>query len=158
MKKERLRKLAKYMDKLRVTTSLKFDMGAWFIALRDENLAPARVKKTVQVIKGKPTVVTECPVVKENFCKTSACLLGHAAMMPEFNKLGLKITTPQYYSAPTVVLEDDDEGTIVEAAAGRIFFDLDVIQAKALFFGNWDTPREAAAAVRRLIATGSPVK
>lgn len=99
-----------------------------------------------------------CVIVEDNFCNTSACVLGHAALIPEFKKLGLGI---KFYTHGQLSADSAVGGDVVLSAgghryfgvdAGKVFFGLTDGEAKALFHGNWSTPKEAAKVVEALVA------
>lgn len=142
MNVEKLNKLAKYLDRLPVKEGvLEFDMGHWFHRLEGDD-------------KPEKIVVRNGVCVEEGFCGTSACMLGHAALMPENVEQGLMIggrnTIVLRAKNGTVKATDDD--------AGAKFFGLTQDQAAFLFFGAWDTPKEGAEAIRLLIKAGGKVK
>lgn len=75
----------------------------------------------------------------EDFCSTSACVLGHAALMPEFQKLGLKVrmydTTTGDIPRPAGV----DFDKYSDYSAGKHFFELTDFEANALFYAPADS-------------------
>lgn len=87
-------------------------------------------------------------VLEEGFCKTAACVLGHAALMPEFVKKGLHVDMKN----ETVVLKDSLGDVVAsELEAGQEFFELTKNQARYLFLGPWGSPKKAAQAIRDLM-------
>jgi hypothetical protein len=70
----------------------------------------------------------------ENFCGTTACALGHAAMDPEFRRDGLSLEWERNENGyrAAVVLKDHDE--LRGAAAGAEFFGLTQNEASFVFY------------------------
>lgn len=106
--------------------------------------------------------------VYHNKCGTVACAMGHAAMMPEFQALGLSLT---YHSPPHLAsIQFRRNGELYyDAVAAQHFFDLAGEQVKSLFFPTGymhmhgrchpnpqPGPKDVAAKIRRLVAGAAP--
>lgn len=73
----------------------------------------------------------------KTMCKTACCVLGHAATVPEFKKLGLKWTG---YKNPWTTITTWSI-TFDDAAyqdAGEKFFGLSHVESEKLFFSGYD--------------------
>lgn len=69
-------------------------------------------------------------------CKTVACALGHAAMMPEFQALGLVLGKMTYEHFGNMLEFHHDGTTHFRAEAAQFFFDLTREQVYSLFFSS----------------------
>ena len=112
-------------------------------------------------------------VLDEGFCGSTACVLGHAALIKEFNEQGLYVAvgvSGSQRGKGDVVYEKN--GVIVDGwNAGAEFFELHPDHANALFYGmnrqaarslykegsddscGKITPQEAAAGLRKYVET-----
>lgn len=97
----------------------------------------------------------------EHFCGTSACVLGHAALMPEFQELGLDVEMGARYGllhpAPVGVMF----GKHTDYDAGKAFFNLTAFEANALFLtteshSSYNTPDFRAGVIVSLIRMAHP--
>lgn len=136
MNVQRLKELAKLLHSIKVTDEVDFDMGGW-------------VTKTLfcgglKVKQGKVEI-------EEGFCKTSACILGHAAMHKPFITQGLKAVFKPSYASDEVVSGEVQYRGKKAFEAGAAFFGLDQYDAEGLFNGGFRTPKQGAIAVERLI-------
>jgi hypothetical protein len=138
--KERLLKLAKYLNSLKITPEVKYDQNNWGVM----NFKPSELK-----------VGPKCEV-KEGFCKTSACALGHAALMPEFQRLGLHVEWREGYSTngtrtynASIRLKGSDETD--EFRVGAKFFGLSEHQAHIIFGSGSMNSKEKAAQIRKMV-------
>lgn len=143
MNKERLLKLAKYLGSLKVSKTTVYDQNNWGIL----NFKANELK-----VAG-----SKCEI-KEGFCKTSACALGHAALMPEFNKAGLSVE----WLESSALVDDGSKrfvakiklrgyDTTDEFAIGAIFFGLTPFQAEKLFGPGSMNPKDKAAQIRKMV-------
>lgn len=124
MQVERLKKLRARLARLRPSKHRQFSMNYWFKAALDEEAKP----------KFKVLADGTCKVVgfeTKPVCGSAACALGHAALMPEFRKLGLKL-----------VYENNVDGEVLgtvkyrgqeDQYAGAAFFGLTLQEAHMLF-------------------------
>jgi hypothetical protein len=80
-------------------------------------------------------------------CGSTACALGHAATMPEFRKLGLKLRRNISLRGNGIVeLKFKRHGVYYEARneqAAKIFFKLDQGEVEYLFYPDWDGEGES---------------
>lgn len=125
--KARLRKLADYLSKLKPDAHRKFDMGSWF-------------ETTIEKIKVNPKTGV-CTTV----CGTSACALGHAALIPEFQKAGLRL-----------VVNKDGSGHVryrgaTGTEAAETFFGLIHFHSELLFGGIPSTPKKKAREILEVL-------
>jgi hypothetical protein len=166
MHKPRLLKLASFLENTEFKGAKKFDMDTW---------GELRIKKVIE----KPTSSgfhlgsSEVTASRREFkCDTVACALGWATTIPEFSKLGLKMT---WFNDPSAIDEldkgDEISGEVkfgnsyssIEAASK--FFDIDIDQANNIFGADQDnygipynrriTPQMVAAKIRKLVRTGN---
>jgi hypothetical protein len=124
--KARLEKLADYLSKLKPDNHRKFDMTTWF--------------ETDVKVKVNPKT-GECTTV----CGTSACALGHAALIPEFQRAGLKLLVDSE-GAGCVSYRGYKGGN-----AAMEFFGLNWIEASDLFDSRTCTPKKKAEQIRRVL-------
>jgi hypothetical protein len=115
LRKRRLKLLVKYLRNLPRTR--KFNQAVWAEHKLDGHAPPS-----------------------ENFCGTSACVLGHAAMIPAFRRAGLKLrwdknTTENVWSAMVCY------GRSKDGDAGKRFFGLSCSESHDLFIDSWRSPR-----------------
>lgn len=136
---QRLAKLARYM---KTVDEDQFYLGNWI----DGNYN--NLPKLVDVVNAeiRPGHIVTQEVLHS--CGTTACLLGHAATMPEFRKRGLKLIIRSYHYYGVVknvsravirgevVLRDEHTNLIIaydSIRAGQYFFGLDYQEALELF-------------------------
>lgn len=89
----------------------------------------------------------------QNYCGTAACALGHAAMIPEFHRAGLRYTwefddCKQRWVADVCLTADGHK--LDNDAAGAKFFGLSQNEAWNLFFATAATKDEIVARLRYL--------
>lgn len=145
LRKDRLKELVKLLKdldkKVKKSDKVAFEMAHW---LRVSPVANDE-EPEIKIKDGKV-----CVGVKEGFCNTSACVLGHAALHAPFQRLGLNVTL----DFPEVLSEGQATGgSVVYKShgrsyegmdAGKVFFGLTEDQASDLFGGPFETPKEAA--------------
>lgn len=132
LRRKRLLRLATYLVNL--PPQVKFDMTSW----------------------GEHAKAHE--PVKDNYCGTSACALGHAGMIPEFNRAGLRLEwhkrtreeqqaykQPKWFAIPTF-------GDATEKEAGRLFFGLSDQESDHLFYATDDNRDTVVLKLLRLAA------
>lgn len=97
---------------------------------------------------------------EESVCGTSGCALGHAACIPEFKKLGMKLKMNGAGCKWGVPVYDDGEHEWEGIAAGATFFAMNILHASNIFGGSSlddgtpnATPHEVAENINRMIAT-----
>lgn len=76
------------------------------------------------------------PLVRQNACRTTACAMGHATMIPKFRKAGLGLTKDFdiFLGARYMLVYQDPEGKVHEAfAAAAAFFGIDEDESQHLF-------------------------
>lgn len=122
MNRERLLQLRKHMTKVRPTKHRAFNMDHWFRA----DVGEVKVKVDN---RGVCTNQTECG--------TAACLLGHAALMPSFQKAGLKLV-PQGTYDHQELSEDGEEGITQRTTMQPVYRKALGFDAGAAFFGITD--------------------
>lgn len=146
LKLDRVKHLVKVLRGVIVDDTREFDMGNFMTINVQE--AP-KVEHTFDPktckIKAKP--------LEEGFCRTSACVLGWAALDKKFNEQGLNVDID--YSQIDGASEGDQiTGTVVyrggskrfdDFEAGAKFFGMTEEQAGRVFNGPWKTPKQAAA-------------
>lgn len=154
LQRGRLKKLSKHLKSLPEDDETQgFDMNHW-------------IRVGAPEVKGKPKIQYKngkvCAVVapEDNFCKTSACVLGHAALISAFNKLGLRVMLYNQYRL-TPGSDEQAQGDVVLSkgghkymgvTAGEKFFGLTEGEAYALFHGDWTTPKLAAKVIDTFLA------
>ncbi len=141
---KRLAKLAKYMKTIKDN---RFYIGAWLDGQKP-------IKRDVIEAAGlaeKNSLVTP---EKINECGTTACLLGHAATMPEFRRRGLRMTVLNLYDdfdihgrangraniGTNLCLYDEHTGQRITDdpfKAGAKFFGLSRTEVLRLFDGHY---------------------
>jgi hypothetical protein len=121
MKKDRLERLAKELRNFarRKKTNLKFDLGSW-------------VDTTDDYRHEDPTVVARGALNADNYCGTTACACGLAALIPEFNKKGFKLQLDTWGDLATITYKDW-EGF----AAAEEFFGLTDREAAFVFHPSY---------------------
>lgn len=77
--------------------------------------------------------------VPEDFCGSSACVLGHAALMPELNRHGLHIVMQEY---DPLIPDGIGFGGHEDFYAGKEFFGLTDFEAHALFLTPFNSSYE----------------
>jgi hypothetical protein len=83
------------------------------------------------------------PKATANFCGTAACALGHAGIMPEFRKLGLKLKFPRRPSEWNNLYEGRVEfDGLSSEYAGAKFFGLTHEEASNLFLDTNQTKED----------------
>lgn len=146
MNVERLRKLQAELRAFRKTKKLEFNMDHWF----QGKLSEPTGEFTSFGYK-----------LPENICSTAACALGLAAMMPEFEKAGLKLRVYGRDRFLAGGVEYDHEGcSYQDDEAGAWFFGLTKDEAEALFLpGSYGrssnpriTPKQVAKRIDAIIA------
>lgn len=85
------------------------------------------------------------------YCGTSACALGHAAMMNKFRDYGLKLVSEVFS------LEQDAHSSVspqfkdrTDSAAGAAFFDIDQATASDIFGGTGYSREEVVERIRKV--------
>lgn len=113
---ERLNIMRKRMVELSRAGNPRFDMNFWYETRGSGTLA---------------ALLEHIPVVKERItCGTVACMLGHAAMIPELRKQGLKLNR----SFSTPFDQRIKYNSVIDSMyAGQAFFDLTRLQSEYLF-------------------------
>lgn len=167
MNKERLLRLADRMDKVKPE---HFDIRSWSSILTDDGTIPDYV--TFEH-KGDRKVL-----LREGFCGSTACVLGQAALIKEFNNDGLYIDLNgdgrQARTGHATVVYFDGENNHFGQFAGQKFFDIPLRDASLLFFTKEENittafylnniekteydhheiePKHVAAALRRYVET-----
>jgi hypothetical protein len=150
--KQRLTKLAGFLERFEDTPTKKFDMNTWgtMKPLRGTNKRNVSLDSPVQSLEVK--------------CKTAACALGWATTIPEFAKAGLKLDID---IAALIDGSDEITGDVVykgatdsiEAAAK--FFDITYEEADIVFgadnyeygisYSNKIKPQMVAKKIRQLL-------
>lgn len=142
MNKERLLRLAARMEKVKEE---HFDISSWssigaFDPLGYQSFATSGIVKPLPdyveyTEKGERKVL-----LREGFCGSTACVLGQAGLIKEFNKEGLYIDVTgdgknTREGAATVTYFDPESGTTYFGDdAGMAFFDLTGRDARLLFY------------------------
>ena len=128
IRQSRLTTLADYLEKL--PPNRKFNMRTW-------GTHPHNAGHTPQ---------------EKNYCGTSACALGHAAMIPKFERLGLTMNWYQPFSdgsgfdwVAEVTYKDESD-----SYAGQLFFGLTGREAYNLFLATRSTRNKTIKKLRRL--------
>lgn len=158
MHKERILRLADRLDKV---LPEHYDPSSWFST-------PVRLYELIEkrVVKEE---FGRTILLKEGFCGSVACTLGHAALIPEFIKDGLHISFGSDQTFGTVYYKNQHGNFAGGAAGGALFFDIPENHAEIMFFthGNENitesfygvdsaslvTPKIAAAALRKYVET-----
>ena len=127
IRQSRLTRLADYLENL--PPNRKFDMRTW----------------------GTHPTGTHTPP-EENYCGTAACALGHAAMIPKFQKLGLQIAWHQPWGegsgfpwSAEITYKDE-----YDSYAGALFFGLTDREASNLFLSIRASRRRTINKLRKL--------
>jgi hypothetical protein len=103
---------------------------------------------------------------REHICGTTACAMGHAALMPEFQAEGLYFrdhTGRELFTAEEVnrsIVEEIETPKLV--AGGRFItylaiaslFEIHDCEARTIFGGNPRSPRQVAWQIRTLVEKG----
>ena len=128
----RLRKLISFMEKLPPEKAEHFNMRGW-------------VRHDDTTHKHKAKYVTQRLL---NTCGTTACALGWATVIPEFQRAGLRMS-------PNLDFYVGKSGSILPLDASEQFFGLTNNQHSALFEswvpGEEENPKAWAAKARRLL-------
>ena len=99
------------------------------------------------------------PTAKASFCGTAACALGHAGIMPEFRKLGLKLKFPRRISQWNNLYEGRVEFDGVGSEyAGAAFFGLSHEESSRLFLDTEQTKEDVIAHLCRLATDREEVR
>ena len=114
LRKERLAKLVQHL--LTLPPTVTFDMNEWASHTKDH----------------KPTA--------GNYCGTTACVLGHAATIPQFQRAGLKLTWKRDSDGGWEGLINGKRGRS-PVKSGKRFFLLTDEEANQLFLPDY-TPSE----------------
>ena len=138
----RLARLASIMRTVANTKPKSFDISAWFAD--DEGMSEFDVDLVKPFITDN--VLTkfasgETRVIAEGFCGTTQCVLGHAALDPEFHKDGLIVATDLWNGGVTYLVPQiyftgdgiDPENLQTGTDAGAAFFELKELEAKIMF-------------------------
>lgn len=131
----RLLKLANILAKFRPTRGRVFDMHQW----------------------GSHPVSNHKPGVKDNWCGTSACALGHAAMDSGFRRAGLGMRWKQaYVCAPwqaVITLRGESPNRPYDCyLIGAEFFGLTESEAYDVFMGTHRTKTQVIQCLKSLAA------
>jgi len=154
-----------------------YDQGSWM---------KMPIESKVETTPIRDPYADEMIPVVENFCGTSACVLGHAALHQRFMDLGLRVKVARAYNnftyATVIFINPETDAVYEEDDAGQEFFDLGYEVASTIFGGGEDawyrdneplgfytfyadyagqkvTPQIVARALRAVIATyGQNVK
>lgn len=178
MNKERLLRLASRMEKVKPE---HFDIRNWSTVgafdpygAQGSNATGAygQVKKLPDYVeyteKGQRKVL-----LREGFCGSTACVLGQAALIREFNEQGLYIDLTgdginTQGGAAGIVYIDENGNEFFGQIAGEKFFDLTGVEASILFYAYGSditakfygaehsgriTPQQVATALRRFVET-----
>jgi hypothetical protein len=162
MNRARLKKLRDHLAAFKPTENLKFNMGHW-----GYQTFKAPVVEAKATVKNGVVCAADIQMLEEGFCKTSACALGHAAMIPAFQRQGLKLVwngTPEDLVKRSQELKKiGDSGVASQSAdimfagaegvdAGAEFFELSSNQASELFGGELQTKTEVVKYIDDLLA------
>lgn len=128
--RKRLRRLVNFMCRLPKEANRHFDMGVWGAGV-DGVL-------TTEQLQGP--------------CGTKACALGWAGSMPEFQKEGLQ-TIAANHRIGGVYYSIKGGGRFSSVEAAMAFFDINAVQAHALFGGTDEitTPKQWAKHARKVM-------
>lgn len=152
MNKERILRLASRLDKVQTE---HFNIDRWY--QKNGNKPKEVAMKRGQIV-----------VLNEGFCGSAACVLGHAALIKDFNKEGLYVTIDPYGDTGRVVYYKDDNYQGSGFTAGSLFFDIPEEDAAVLFGAvergrYWEKlynktdgkidPKDVAAALRAYVET-----
>jgi hypothetical protein len=101
--------------------NLKFDLNDWV------GIPERYQKRGIEAVRGA--------LAGRNFCGTTACAMGLAASLPEFNREGLKLRTVKYDAtlAYTFIADDHAPDGGDEFSMAERFFGLDRSDACELF-------------------------
>jgi hypothetical protein len=157
MNKERLLALADYLDGVKRS---KFNLLSWY-RLYDIDLDKSIDKNNVaevKMTKEEKKYADEGDkffVVKEGFCKTTACALGHAAFNEDFNAQGLRVKFSAFEHCGKIEPGDawveyqpKKNGKVyVDFEAGQRFFGLSQLHASVLFGPGGSIQRQLADVV-----------
>lgn len=154
MNKERLLRLASRLEKV---ASEHFNINKWY---NKNGGVPAQVEKVTEYGEKK--------ILSEGFCGSVACVLGHAALIKDFNEQGLFVVVDDYTESGRVGFFSE-EGASFGFTAGEKFFEIPIEDAAVLFGAVeshrvWSrlykepessliTPQSVAAALRNYVAT-----
>ncbi|MDP9155314.1 MAG: hypothetical protein M3O74_13800 [Pseudomonadota bacterium] len=146
---ERLSRLAEVLESQKLIANVSFHLATWL----DADIRPPVTAERVSAGTGTDNyAVVDAAVLS---CGTVACAVGHAALIPEFQALGLKMVrdvTPDQFDFGALPFFDGK----VSWAAVHAFFDIDEDWADYLFMGTrYDSspsPNQVAARIREVIA------
>jgi hypothetical protein len=82
-------------------------------------------------------------------CGTTACGMGHATQIPEFQEAGLKLKAFQY-ADKTWEVTIAYKGSLTSSEAGAIFFDVSMVEYSHLFIPNNNTRGDLPETATRL--------
>lgn len=164
MNKERLLRLASRMDKVAVE---HFDIGLWHSMTK----SAIRPETKVEVDDDGRTIL-----LHEGFCGSTAqlsaanpypCVLGHGALIREFQEAGLNIEIHE--TGASVIFKDENGNRYTGGRAGAQFFDIPEWHAAILFMADGNdrrtsffyesghteeiTPQQVADALRKYVET-----
>jgi hypothetical protein len=157
---DRLEILAKKMREVAEKQPQKFDIRSWMAFEAevtegwDDRFAPLPEDQVVEkrATDGYAGAYDErhIAIMKPNFCGTTACVLGWAATMPEFNEHGLMVELTDYIEIDEadehiisaregdVILKRPNARTLNGMDAGAAFFGLTYDEAKVMFAVDLD--------------------
>ncbi len=153
MNVERLSLLATILEQQKLAANTGFDLTYWF-SNAERDSAPSVTEERVSADSGTNNyAVVDAATLP---CGTTACAIGHAALIPEFQAQGFKLVR---FALP----EDEGDYGAMPYFDGRIsweavnrFFDLDGNWADYLFmsggYGDNPQPKDVAIRIRELIA------
>lgn len=131
MRIDRLKRLAEFLETVDDT---KFNIHSWYII--DHNYVPLEKiqldkNNTVRYADGGIYYSEEYPLLKNVDCGTSACALGWACSIPEFQEAGLALAvhnSDHFYTRAFPYYEGHSD-----IGAAEKFFDISEDQASSLF-------------------------
>ena len=184
MVKVRYDRLERLADRLEKVKRSHFDISTWYEA-PSKKIAKIEKTKSLKYNFGGGFGKREV-LIREGFCGSVACVLGHAALIDDFNDKGLYVDVTEaiddvkYYKGgksielTADVVYKDRDGIHYGAEAGIRFFGLPKVHAYIMFFYNAPleccqfygvdmedqiTPKKVAKALRKYIETkGESIK
>jgi len=157
MQIERLTRLAEVLEGQKLAASVSFDLSTWLDADAGTDpdhvfLSPVTAERVSAGTGTDNYAVVDAAVLS---CGTVACAVGHAALIPEFQALGLKLVrdvTPEPSAFGAMPFFDGKVGW----AAVHAFFDIDQDWADYLFmrthYEGSPSPLQVAVRIREVIA------
>lgn len=130
METKRLKKLAEHLRTFK-PNGRRFNMSRWFQVLDEPEEALSSTRK-VDPLTGT--------ITSKEQCRTAACALGEACLIPSFQKAGLRLESDGEQGGDDTFFTPRfgrHEGTV----AGAKFFDISVNQAHWLFIPDQYTDR-----------------